>query len=875
MAQLKQLVVNGATRLIGTLYATLIQTNKVNAPTTAGGTTYGAGTSGQVLKTNGATVYWGDDNNTTYESKAAASGGTAVSLVTTGEKYTWNNKSNLALGTTSSTAFRGDYGNSAYAHAVTNKGSAFSSGLYKITTNSEGHVTSATAVAKSDITGLGIPGSDTTYESKAAASGGTAVSLVTTGEKYTWNNKGTYSKPSDGIPKTDLASAVQTSLGKADSALQSHQTIKQDGVTGASINRFGTCGTAAGTAAKTVDITTGTFALEAGARVTVKFTNANTAGTPTLNVNSKGAKNIFHKGSQITTGGNKALLAGTVDFVYDGTQWHLIGNYIDTTNAGTITGINMNGASKGTSGVVDLGTVITAHQDISGKADKSATVSTVAWDSTNKKITKTINGTTSDVVTAATILGNLTKSQVTTALGYTPPTTDTNTHRPIQVNGTEVLGNNTTALNLKAGSNVTVTNSSGTVTIAATDTTYESKAAASGGTAESLVTTGDKYNWNTNTFVPLASKTYTDVIATANDNNGAGFFYLKVRATTWNQPWHVKVRVHATVPGDVLYDTESVFDFYSYANTYSWFCSQNTIRNASYRPIYYNSIFYVSETGYNNDCGTWIGFNLTSSKEPTNTSKKRQVDVDLLQYDGCTVELQDSLVTPTNIPNRSSHTNWYSSTNTSYSNFDACSNGIKQTGDANTTNISNLMNGGGNFVADSAIYRYQLLFTKDENTLTPLNNVNNSTGTSKTMLTSVEFDPFGRMYYYSSTSTVSAGGAIGAGSTFWNYHGIDVRYTLNCGTTLTANKPIYLVVTPTSGGKCKIASATPWSQTLPSTNDGKWYIHLGRTYSTYQMALYHFHPVYKYDGSKIIEVTPANAYIDSIVGDVETLLAAI
>ena len=30
-----------------------------------------------------------------------------------------------------------------------------------------------------------------------------------------------YSKPSGGIPKTDLASAVQTSLGKADSALQS------------------------------------------------------------------------------------------------------------------------------------------------------------------------------------------------------------------------------------------------------------------------------------------------------------------------------------------------------------------------------------------------------------------------------------------------------------------------------------------------------------------------------------------------------------------------------------------------------------------------------------------------------------------------------
>jgi len=40
-----------------------------------------------------------------------------------------------------------------------------------------------------------------------------------------------------------------------------------------------------------------------------------------------------------------------------------------TKNTGTITGITMNGTSKGTSGVVNLGTVLTAHQDISGKAN--------------------------------------------------------------------------------------------------------------------------------------------------------------------------------------------------------------------------------------------------------------------------------------------------------------------------------------------------------------------------------------------------------------------------------------------------------------------------------------------------------------------------
>ena len=41
-----------------------------------------------------------------------------------------------------------------------------------------------------------------------------------------------------------------------------------------------------------------------------------------------------------------------------------------TKNLGTITEVKMNGASKGTSGVVDLGNVITEHQDISGKVDK-------------------------------------------------------------------------------------------------------------------------------------------------------------------------------------------------------------------------------------------------------------------------------------------------------------------------------------------------------------------------------------------------------------------------------------------------------------------------------------------------------------------------
>ena len=49
-------------------------------------------------------------------------------------------------------------------------------------------------------------------------------------------NTGTYSKPSGGIPKSDLASAVQTSLGKADTALQSYTEQYKGTVTGVKIN---------------------------------------------------------------------------------------------------------------------------------------------------------------------------------------------------------------------------------------------------------------------------------------------------------------------------------------------------------------------------------------------------------------------------------------------------------------------------------------------------------------------------------------------------------------------------------------------------------------------------------------------------------------
>ena len=61
----------------------VVQLNTLKVPTAAGGSTYGAGTNGQVLKTNGTTVYWGSDNNTHYESKTVVANSTTSSAETT------------------------------------------------------------------------------------------------------------------------------------------------------------------------------------------------------------------------------------------------------------------------------------------------------------------------------------------------------------------------------------------------------------------------------------------------------------------------------------------------------------------------------------------------------------------------------------------------------------------------------------------------------------------------------------------------------------------------------------------------------------------------------------------------------------------------
>ena len=90
----------------------------------------------------------------------------------------------------------------------------------------------------------------------------------------------------------------------------------------ANIHHYGACTTAAGTAAKTVELSG--FVLATGAEVTVKFSATNTAANPTLNVNNTGAKGIRYLGAAVAAG---YLAAGRIyRLLYDGSYWNIVGD---------------------------------------------------------------------------------------------------------------------------------------------------------------------------------------------------------------------------------------------------------------------------------------------------------------------------------------------------------------------------------------------------------------------------------------------------------------------------------------------------------------------------------------------------------------------
>lgn len=266
------------------------------------------GTVGQILRWSAdGTAVWGNDNNTTYSNfkaaTASAAGGSGLvpaPAAGTHEKYlradgTWQTPPD-----TNTT-----YGNMGGATAS----AAGRAGLVPAPATGK-----QTSFLRGDGTWATPPNSNTTY-TFASGTGGFTVT------------------PSGGSVQT-ISIGKPSTAGTADRATTLVASRSIDGVNfngSANVVHYGTCSTAAATAAK--DVFLSNFVLVTGSRVVVKFTVTNTAANPTLNVNGTGAKAIYYRGASISAGYLSANR--TIEFIYNGTQYEAIGDFDTNTTYGT------------------------------------------------------------------------------------------------------------------------------------------------------------------------------------------------------------------------------------------------------------------------------------------------------------------------------------------------------------------------------------------------------------------------------------------------------------------------------------------------------------------------------------------------------------
>lgn len=331
--------------------------------------------------------------------------------LSTEKTYRWSGSvyveisASLALGETSSTAYRGDRGKIAYDHSQ----------AAHAPSNAERNI----------IIGIQQNGTDLTVDSatrKVNITVPTKVSELTNDSEYL------------------------TSSGTISKANQLTNTRKIDGVNfngTADITHYAECSTAAATAAKTVTLTG--FNLVTGARVSIKFTVTNTAANPTLNVGGTGAKAIMYRGTAITAG---YLAANRVyEFIYDGTDWELVGDINTNTTYTGSDGITLSGTTFKHTNTVTAGTA-------QGDASKTLafggtfTIPTVTYDAQGHITGK---GTTTMTMpaTPTTITGNAgSATKLQTVRNFS--ITGSATAAAVSFNGTADVSLNVTALNAAA-----------------------------------------------------------------------------------------------------------------------------------------------------------------------------------------------------------------------------------------------------------------------------------------------------------------------------------------------------------------------------------------------------------------------------------------
>ena len=183
----------------------------------------------------------------------------------------------------------------------------------------------------------------------------------------------------------------------------------------------------------------------------------------------------------------------------------------------------------------------------------------------------------------------------------------------------------------------------------------------------------------------------------------------------------------------------------------------------------------------------------------------------------------------------------------------------------------------------NGIKRYSLCMRDDEGNWTSImNESNNANVSGKTCYTGGL--QLGKVLYHSAGSDYALGTTT---SNLWDTNWLDVRYDFNGITsssstsTLQIRKPFYLVGTLGNDGLFYLDTTKWWTQTKPTSEDGKVYVFVGNTITSYYQVLMSIeNPAFVYKNGRFQEIfnghtiekdVPSNAvFTDTTYNDATT-----
>lgn len=161
------------------------------------------------------------------------------------------------------------------------------------------------------------------------------------------------------------------------------------------------------------------------------------------------------------------------------------------------------------------------------------------------------------------------------------------------------------------------------------------------------------------------------------------------------------------------------------------------------------------------------------------------------------------------------------------------------------------------------LYRFKLLFTTIDNTkYIPATVESSIDGTQKCNPNQTPINPFGEILYYNSLNIVDVN-KIPTTDSLWTQCVVELGYSFNVNgqkLNLIKWKPLYVKCKPQQDGSAIIDDSIPYSQALPTTNDGNIYIYLGIVFDDTKFELDNNHLVYYNDGTGIRVWTGKDCY---------------